>query len=179
MRQRWRYRLAALVIRVQDLRIYRRMARRLVGRIDVREATPEEAVIVRARPSAVGHAQGGPSSRVTVFVAVRPRGRIAGWNYLQRNSSDTPLPGYVLTGVYVRLAYRGSGLGRWLMGAPIELARSEGAGSVLTMVSPLNKRAIELYRRLGFEPAPDVWPEWQREMDERHPSERLVMRLSL
>jgi mycothiol synthase len=56
-------------------------------------------------------------------------------------------------------AWRGRGLGRELLRWSIAHLRSKGAGIVVLSVEAENDRAVELYRRHGFEPVVE-WPHW-------------------
>ena len=56
-------------------------------------------------------------------------------------------------------AHRGRGLGRELLRWGIAYLRDAGAGPVQLAVEALNDRALELYRRHGFEPRVE-WPHW-------------------
>ena len=167
--------LAAL----QRCRWYRRLRRRLVGRLEVREATGAEDLEVRERWPLEAHAASGPHSEVTTFVALAGK-RVAGWSYLQRNDSATVLPGFVVSGLYVRLYYRGLGLGRRSMQALMESAADEGAHEVLLVVDVTNMPAVTLYQSMGFVVADDgPWTTRMEEVKRRYGMTEVVMRLSL
>ena len=78
-----------------------------------------------------------------MFVAV-DEGVVVGHCFLQLGAGRADL-GMALTG-----GYRGVGLGRRLLEAGIEWARSAGAHKVVLEVWPDNERALRLYERLGF-----------------------------
>ena len=167
--------LAAL----QRRRWYRRLARRLVGRTQVREATAAEALAVRERWPLEEHAASGPHSDVTTYIAFAGK-RIAGWHYLQRNDAETLWPGFVLTGLYVRRCYRGLGLARPLMQVPIDRAAREGAREVLFVANMANTPAITLYQSMGFVAAGDgPWTTWLERVRRQYGIEETVMRLPL
>jgi mycothiol synthase len=54
---------------------------------------------------------------------------------------------------------RGRGLGRELLRWSVARLRDRGADRIELAVEALNERALELYRRHGFEPAVE-WPHW-------------------
>jgi RimJ/RimL family protein N-acetyltransferase len=54
-------------------------------------------------------------------------------------------------GMYVASDMRGRGIGRALMGAAIEWARSKGVYKITLDVWPHNEAALRLYRSFGFE----------------------------
>ena len=54
--------------------------------------------------------------------------------------------------VFVAPEYRGKGLGAGMVKAAIETARSSGVQALHLTVEQGNRRAAEVYKRLGFEP---------------------------
>jgi mycothiol synthase len=62
--------------------------------------------------------------------------------------------------------WRGRGLGRELLRWAVADLRAKGAGTVILNVEAENDRAMELYRRTGFEPDLE-WPHWSRQLQER------------
>lgn len=66
--------------------------------------------------------------------------------------------------VGVLRAYRGRGLGRWLLLWGIERLRSLGIEQIELSVDAKNENAVGLYRSVGFEPL-EEWPQWMRRGD--------------
>jgi ribosomal protein S18 acetylase RimI-like enzyme len=164
---------------LQRRRWYRRLARRLVGRLEVREATTAEDLEIRERWPLEGHAASGPHSQVTTYIALAGK-HIAGWYHLQRGDSEAQLPGFVLNGLYVRWRYRGLGLARCSMQTLMERAADESAQHVLLVVDTNNTPAITLYQSMGFVVAEDgPWATWMEEIERRYGVTQVVMRLSL
>ncbi len=52
--------------------------------------------------------------------------------------------------LYVRSADRRQGLGRALVGAAVDWARSQGCNEIHLLVDPANKQALSLYEAAGF-----------------------------
>jgi hypothetical protein len=86
-----RGRIRALAV-LQRRQCHRRLARRLVGPLEVREATSAEDLEVRERWPLEGLAASGPHSEVTTYIALAGK-HIAGWYHLQRGESEALLPG--------------------------------------------------------------------------------------
>jgi ribosomal-protein-alanine N-acetyltransferase len=64
--------------------------------------------------------------------------------------------------IAVAPAWRGQGVGRWLLSRALDLAMEKGAALSYLEVRPSNSAAIGLYRKLGFEVAgirPRYYPE--------------------
>ena len=59
---------------------------------------------------------------------------------------------YYIDSVAVLPEMRGTGIGRMLLEAAIELARKEDVGSIVLAVDPDNEKAQHLYRSIGFGP---------------------------
>lgn len=63
--------------------------------------------------------------------------------------------------VGVLRAYRGRGLGRWLLLWGIQRLRSQGIEQIELSVDAENENAVGLYRSVGFDPV-EEWPQWER-----------------
>lgn len=135
---------------IQGLPVYRRIAGSLVSRIEIRQADEEKLKFVHDWLSPGGEAFASPGPRVTSFVA-KKGARTIGSVVLRRSEIGTLFPGYWLFGLVVRSVYRGMGVGGRLTRVVIKKAREEGAEGVYLLVYEDNRRAMELYRKLGFE----------------------------
>ncbi len=86
-----------------------------------------------------------------VFVAEDKDGRIVGYLSFSKGEDEWVGPHYSLDHLSIDEEYMGMGVGGGLCNRLLELARSEGlnltAGSLKR-----NKRALELYQKLGFKP---------------------------
>jgi GNAT superfamily N-acetyltransferase len=67
-------------------------------------------------------------------------------------------PGVYIQDLYVTREYRGDGLGRELISAVRQRARSWGSSYVKLTVYDGNEQALDFYRRLGFELRADELP---------------------
>lgn len=56
-----------------------------------------------------------------------------------------------LLNITVRPDLQGKGLGRYLLDKVVELARRKSMASILLEVRPSNERALDVYRRYGFQ----------------------------
>jgi ribosomal protein S18 acetylase RimI-like enzyme len=84
------------------------------------------------------------------FVAATDDDRVVGWCEVRRDV----LPGRShagLLGMGVRAAYRGQGVGRSLIERALQGARELGFERIELMVRSPNLRALQLYRKVGFE----------------------------
>jgi ribosomal protein S18 acetylase RimI-like enzyme len=136
--------------------------------VDVRRAEHDEisaAVSVWAtanrRPPSGGHADRlrswSEQDGARLFIAVGDESRCVGTllSLLGRedDGAGDVVPGWRhITGVAVLLEYQGTGLGRRLMRATIDDARSDGITRVTLWTHAHNRRALHLFESLGFQP---------------------------
>jgi L-amino acid N-acyltransferase YncA len=91
----------------------------------------------------------GHGDRYPVLVAERD-GHVVGWGSLNRFN---PRPAYdhvVDFSVYVARGLRGHGIGRLLLGALVEAARSLGFHKMVLAAFPTNGAGMRLYEAMGF-----------------------------
>ena len=98
----------------------------------------------------------------TVYLFIRYDGEIAG--YLAYEFDDE---GLRLSKLYLLPAFRGKGIGEYLLGYVEERARENGSGIIHLEVNEVNPHAREFYRLHGFVPG------------ERLDYRRIVMRKQL
>ncbi len=142
----------AILRRAQDRRLYRTLARCLRLSFSIVEASEEdeEKVYMHFNPG-MPMPPRGSGMDVTNYVAKRGS-RIAGFTQLVRHpESHFPYVGHWLFSLEVWPRYRGFGIGRMLTRRVIEQAGAEGVGELFLIVSETNYRAVDLYRKLGFE----------------------------
>ncbi|CAN5128763.1 GNAT family protein [soil metagenome] len=89
------------------------------------------------------------ASDAALFVAV-DEGRVVGWCDIV-SPSIGPIKHRGTVGIGVLASHRGAGLGQRLLSAAIEKCDANGVTRIELEVRAGNARAIELYRRLGFE----------------------------
>jgi ribosomal protein S18 acetylase RimI-like enzyme len=82
------------------------------------------------------------------YVLLTKRSDPIGYGMLRGRSSGYAVPSL---GIYVVPECRGTGCARFLMGYLCAIARQNGAPSIRLRVDPESGRAINLYKRLGFE----------------------------
>lgn len=154
--------LAAL----QQRRWFRRLAAWARRHVAVREARQDELAQVQHLAGGLATAPSLPGQRLTTFVAVsepslggggrreaRPRlRRLLGCSQLLCNPDTEGIlyPGVWLAFVLVEPKARGAGLGMRLAFAVVEAAQTQGAARLLLVVDEDNRRAVELYEKLGF-----------------------------
>lgn len=150
---------------VQALRPYRVLARQWVrGRTDFRLATARDApalsrLYAYERLPQVGDPVAeiadqlsGADPNGCIFIATF-RHRLIGAVGLRVYPDDAErYPDWWLSGLRVQARYRGMGIGEGLVHAALARARVEGTPRVHLLVFEDNKRAINLYRKLGFRP---------------------------
>ncbi len=127
-----------MVARVQALRVYRAVARALIGSR------------VRYTITQVGS---GSTSRVWVITA-RLAGVSCGSAALRISEDDgSSWAGCWLSDLRVRHIFRGAGIGEQLVRRRLALAAQQGVVVAHLLVFENNTVAITLFRKLGFRPA--------------------------
>ena len=81
--------------------------------------------------------------------------------YFPTYSTFLTRPGLYLEDLYVRPALRGRGIGRALLAAVEQRARSLGCGRLEWSVLDWNQSAIDFYRRFGAQPC-DGWTVYRK-----------------
>jgi phosphinothricin acetyltransferase len=77
-------------------------------------------------------------------------GEIVGWAALSATSERACYAGVAESSVYVATRAQGRGVGRALMEALVDGARSDGIWTIQTSVFPENEASLALHERLGF-----------------------------
>jgi mycothiol synthase len=99
-----------------------------------------------------------PESILLVVPADDP-GALVAWTKARRFETDDGASRGSIDFIGVLPAWRRRGLGRELLRWGIERLRASGAGVIELNVTASNERALELYRRAGFEPVVE-WPHY-------------------
>jgi ribosomal protein S18 acetylase RimI-like enzyme len=143
----------AALCRLQSIPLYRRIGQRIAPGMTLREATDADKLAVHrwlnpiGDPTHVFHR----NPYVTEWVA-EYHSQLAGFVQLVRHPPEHfPYAGDWLFALYVKPICRGFGVGQALSEAVIERSRAEGAPPLDLLVYEDNLRAIDLYRKLGFE----------------------------
>lgn len=172
---------SAILRRLQRLPLFRAWIKRFRPAYTIEEAIPSDLLAVQARLNPGSDAL--PQRQmpgVTNYVAKHGT-QLLGFVQLVRHPPEHfPYVGAWLSGHIVWGRYRGMGLGEALTRRVIEQAQSEGARELRLLVFADNTRAINLYRKLGFESA-DA-PEFMQVLDGetgQSGRRRVVMRCSL
>jgi GNAT superfamily N-acetyltransferase len=79
--------------------------------------------------------------------------RIAGAAVIRQFPGNATFPSWWLFGMFVRMRYRGAGIGEGLVRLALEEAAAEGAHQINLLVFEQNGAAINLYRKMGFRSA--------------------------
>jgi GNAT superfamily N-acetyltransferase len=155
-----------LLHQLQALKLYRILARKLVGaKVHYHIATPEDASILfklyrYERLAPLGHADASLMGQLEglrdcghamiASVGRRMAGAVLITHFPEKASF---YPDWWISGMLVRTRYRGAGIGQGLVGMALEKGAEEGATRVNLLVSEHNRVAINLYRKMGFRPA--------------------------
>jgi len=166
---------------IQGINVYRWIARSLQSGTEIKEADAKDMKAFYAwfRPTNASFPE-SHDPNVTNFVAKR-KNKIIGFVQLVRYPENTSFyEGYWLFCLMVRTLYRGMGIGKSLSQLVIERARAEGAKEILLFVYEDNHRAINLYRKLGFNMKliPKLEVQLSKEL-ESHGRRQMVMAKSL
>lgn len=93
------------------------------------------------------------------MLLLRAGGTLVGFTKTERvEEVDGRMVGYIAQ-IGVLPAWRGQGLGRELLRWGVTRLRESGAEAVQLAVEAWNERALQLYRRTGFQPVVE-WPHW-------------------
>jgi ribosomal protein S18 acetylase RimI-like enzyme len=151
--KRLRVLAGAALSRLQSVPLYRRIGQRIAPGVTLREATDADRLAVYRwlNPDSAPMFPLHSTPNVTEFVA-EYRSRLAGFVQLVRNPPERlPYAGNWLFSLSVKSICRGLGIGQALTEAVIDRSRTEGAPTLDLLVGEDNVRAINLYRKLGFE----------------------------
>lgn len=143
----------AALCRLQGIHLYRRIGQRIAPDITLREATDADKLAVHRWLNPIGDPTYTlhRNPNVTEWVA-EYHSRLAGFVQLVRHPPEHyPYTGNWLFALNVKSICRGLGIGFALSEAVIERSRAEGAPTLDLLVYDDNARAIDLYRKLGFE----------------------------
>ena len=143
----------AALYRLQSIPLYRRIGQRIASGMTLREATDADKLAVHRWLNPIGdptHAL-HRNPNVTEWVA-EYQSQLVGFVQLVRHPPEHfPYVGDWLFALSVKPICRGLGIGQALSQVVIERSRAEGAPTLDLLVYEDNVRAIDLYRKLGFE----------------------------
>lgn len=133
-------------------------ALRLQALADAPTAFGSTLAVEAAFPESVWHerASGGAVDVDRITFVAEDRGR---WVGLATGlAGDYKGAGSTLVGMFVEGDARGQGVGRALVEAVVDWARSRGASQLSLWVTATNEPALALYRRCGFRPTGETEP---------------------
>lgn len=158
--------LVSSIQKIQSLTLYRKCIKLFPCRVDISEAAEEDISLFYkwVNPDYEGPFSTGTA--VTNFIAKRGE-KIVGFVQLVRNTKGI-YSGYGLFSLTIKTLYRGLGLGEALTLKVIEKAQDEGAEELHLFVFEDNRRAIMLYRKLGF--AINRFPQVEEKLEEERKS---------
>lgn len=142
--------LGCCLRKFQGFSLYRKIAKFLRLRIRIIETTEEDTVKVHRWFNPGCDIPISHNPNVTNFVAKNGKD-VIGFIQLVRHSQDSPYTGYWLFSLTVKTLYRGWGIGEELSRAVMEKAKQENARELSLLVRQDNYKAINLYKKLGFE----------------------------
>lgn len=145
-------RIASFVIgKLQGRRFYRKIARHIPSKVDVKEAGIEDLRKFYDQIYQDSIKPAPCSSQVSHFVAKNKK-KVIGSAWLVRHDRQNRFyPGHWLFSLTVRFLYRGRGIGERLVQSVLERSKKENAEALSLVVWEDNRTAIGLYRKLGFE----------------------------
>jgi signal peptidase I len=155
--------LAVIVQKIQGLKLYSIVAKRLIkGDIHYQSASSQEAHSL----SQLNNSSPGTEIEIHVggldewikrtkdtdycFIAERKKRVIGGVTLTRFLESDYPYEGWWIFGLGVNWRYRGLGIGERLVEMAVESAVKHKASEIKLLVFEDTKRAIKLYKKLGF-----------------------------
>lgn len=115
------------------------------------EPSKEEFKEILAWMNPGGRTQSMDKNPNVISIAAKGKNRTIGFIQLLRNPDETSLyAGYWVFSLSVKPLYRGMNIGTMLSKKIINIALSKGAKELFLRVRMNNKKAISLYRKLGF-----------------------------
>lgn len=138
--------------RLQSLAVYRRIVKMVPLPFDICEADQDdmEAVHNMFTPD-VPYRKQEANLNVVNWVAKRNGKIIAFVQNVYHPEANQPWVGHWLFSLYVRVRYRGAGIGEMLTEKVLATAKEQKAEEILLAVYEENKKAINLYLKMGFE----------------------------
>jgi ribosomal protein S18 acetylase RimI-like enzyme len=136
--------------KVQGFSLYRKIARFLRRGIRIIEATDEDMKQVRGWFDPGREVKTIPNPNATNFVAKKDQ-EVVGFVQLVTCPNNTLYTGWWLFSLAVKTLYQGMGIGEGLSRVVMERAKQENAKGLYLLVRQDNYKAINLYRKLGFE----------------------------
>jgi ribosomal protein S18 acetylase RimI-like enzyme len=89
----------------------------------------------------------------SLFLFLRHQGQLAGYAKVNKGEAQTELQdpeALEIERIYIRKPFQGKGLGSWMLGRLVSLAREDGKKYVWLGVWEENKEAVRFYQRHGF-----------------------------
>jgi len=155
--------LSWLLLRLQALKAYRVIARKLInGKISYRIATEKDAYKLSRfygyeqlpgieDPAGLLKDQlQNPNDYGYTLIACEKEKIIGATILTSIPENKTLYPDWWIFGMMVRTRYRGAGIGEGIMRMVMEKASGEGASRLNLLVFEKNKAAVNLYRKMGF-----------------------------
>jgi ribosomal protein S18 acetylase RimI-like enzyme len=175
--------LSWLLRRLQALKIYRNIARKLINsKIRYHTATEKDAYKlsrfygyeqlpeIEDPVGLLKHQLQNPNDYGYTFIACKKE-KIVGATILTSIPENKILyPDWWIFGMTVRTRYRGSGIGEGIMRMVMEKASEGGASRLNLLVFEKNKAAVNLYRKMGFRKI--SIPELDKQLEEEAQKEK-------
>lgn len=148
---RIRHLFAQLLVRIQSMKIYRRVAHILYSGYSIDVARKKDMDVVGKWFELSEEQKKERQSEEFTCLIARSGERQMGYVELVHRAADHPLyPGYWLCSLWIEPIFRGMGIGEALTQEVINRAQKDDAEGVYLVVWKENKRAISLYRKMGF-----------------------------
>jgi ribosomal protein S18 acetylase RimI-like enzyme len=140
--------------KVQKTAVYKIIAQSIKPNIAIGEASEEDMKQVHAWLNPSNPVQSTPRGpNITNFVAKKGKKVIGFCQLIRRQQENNPCVKYFIYALNVRPFYRRMGIGETLSKTAMLKAKNQGAKDILLKVTADNRRAIQLYSKLGFKAA--------------------------
>ena len=143
---------AKLIGRIQGFSFYKKIFFFIRCRVEIDYASREDMIKLFPNQYSLGnHTEHSSSYEIWNFTAKKKDNIVGFIQLVKRNKTSYPYDGFWIHSLHVNTFFRGLGIGRDLVRHVIRKTEEENAQKTILLVGEKNEKAIELYRKMGFQ----------------------------